>query len=145
MRHTGIGFLLLFLSTGESIAQFRPVDPRLTHYRVVAVVPVVGAGTKESPKRPLLADLPGLIAWQAEPSDNRQFCLVELVAKSPAVLEAAFTNAAWQQAAQNRPGLPPGIQLLMQRKEDSRVREVYAEFAKLKRSFRAEAFGVAVP
>ena len=33
-------------------AQFRKVDPQLTHERIIAIVPMVGAGTAKNPSIP---------------------------------------------------------------------------------------------
>ena len=136
-----VSFIALFLSLcGSAWAQYRPVDPLNTHQRVVAIVPMVGEGTKESPKKPLLVDLPGIIAWKAELSDDRRFALVELVSKDRKILEGAFLNPAFAQARAQAPG-----QMKFEHKEQGRGQSVLDEFARLKRGFRAERFGVAVP
>ena len=38
-------------------AQFRKVDPQLTHERIIAIVPMVGAGTAKNPKHPVVDPL----------------------------------------------------------------------------------------
>lgn len=135
-----VSLLSLLLSISGSIfAQYRPVDPLNTHQRVVAIVPIVGEGTKESPKKPLLVDLPGVIAWKAELSDDRRFALIEIVAKDRRLLDAAFTNPAFAQARAQQPDLK------IERKEEGRGPSVLEQFARMKRGFRPERFGVAVP
>ena len=64
-------------------AQFRKVDPQLTHERIIAIVPMVGAGTAKNPKHPLFSDLEGLTGFTAELSDDGRFVLVEFVISPP--------------------------------------------------------------
>ena len=135
-----ISLLWLLLSiTGYGFAQYRPVDPLNTYQRVIAIVPIVGEGTKLSPKKPLLADLPGIVAWKAELSDDKRFALIELVAKDRRLLEVAFTLPAFAQARAQTP------QLKIEHKDQGRSGAVLEEFSRMKRGFRPERFGVAVP
>ena len=59
-------------------AQFRKVDPQLTHERIIAIVPMGGAGTAKNPKHPLYSDLEGLTGYTAELSDEGPKKLREL-------------------------------------------------------------------
>ena len=57
--------------------------------RIIAVVPIVGAGTDEDPHRPLFAPPPGttvtgLISWSWEPPDDGKFAIVGFAAKEKA-------------------------------------------------------------
>ena len=130
---------LLLSSTGFLFAQYRPVDPLNTHQRVIAIVPVVGEGTKDNPKKPMLVDLLGVIAWKAELSDDKRFALVELVAKERTKLDAAFTHPAFAQARAQAPTLK------IEYKDSGRGPTVFDEFSRMKKGFRPERFGVAVP
>src|SRR5205085_12547054 len=72
-------------------AQHR-VDPRNMYERALCVVPFVGAGTPDDPRRPAYAPLPlgagvphsrdGIIAFSFQESDDGKLALVELVAYS---------------------------------------------------------------
>ena len=74
--------LVISLLAQLASAQFRPVDPRQTHERILAIVPMVGTGRgPDDPKRPLFADPPNLIGYHAELSDDGQYALVEFVAR----------------------------------------------------------------
>jgi hypothetical protein len=74
----------------------------MLHERVVAVVPIVGTGTENDPKRPLFVPLPprqpargqapvipapepgalnNLISWNMVVSDDGRFALVEFIAR----------------------------------------------------------------
>jgi hypothetical protein len=85
---------LCLVNSHSSLAQSR-IDPRNLGDRVIAVVPIVGAGTYADPKRPLLAPLPNEIrskqspirefTWR--PSDDGKFAVVEFVLNDPAATE----------------------------------------------------------
>src|SRR2546429_5248 len=68
-------------------------DARVTHARIFAIVPLIGAGTKEDPIRPAYApgprprgtkfsnpDLTGIIGFNFVMSDDKKHALVEFVA-----------------------------------------------------------------
>jgi hypothetical protein len=76
------------------------VDPRNLHERVIAVVPIIGAGTYADPKRPLFAPTPretsksgGIIEYQWTPSDDGKYAVVEFVAKTRAELMSIITDS----------------------------------------------------
>ena len=108
--------------------QFRKVDPLLTHERIVAIVPMIGAGTPKDPKRPLFSDLPGITGFTAELSDDGRLALVEFVAKERSVLNL-IANSGQRLA----------------RKDSSTKDGIYDEFRQIKRNFKPERFGVAIP
>ena len=91
LSRTLVGLLLLW-GMGTSVrgqgTQFRRVDPENTHERMVAIVPVTGAGTRTNPGRAMFTDLPGIIGYKVEFSDDRRFALVELVARDRKVFDA---------------------------------------------------------
>ena len=109
-------------------AQFRKVDPQLTHERIIAIVPMVGAGTVKNPKHPLYSDLEGLTGFTAEVSDDGRFALVEFVAKDSKHL-TTLANSGQRQA----------------RKDSPNKDAVLEEFKRYKRSFKPERFGLAIP
>jgi hypothetical protein len=90
----------------------QPVSMRNTHERVVAIVPMIGKGTEDDPRRPMFAPLAAemavpaddkeavaekpalkakptsrIIAYTCKPSDDGRFALVEFVATDRAALE----------------------------------------------------------
>jgi len=112
------------------MAQFRPVDPRLSHERLLAIVPMIGTGQPEDPRRPMFSDTPNLIGYHAELSDNEQFALVEFVARTRA--ELASINSSRDARVQ------------IFRKTDARRADVLREFQKLKAKFNPDNFGFSV-
>jgi len=109
-------------------AQFRAVSPLLTHERIVAIVPMVGAGTAKDPKRPMFSDLPGLLGFTAELSDDGRFALVEFAAKERSQLNILVNSG--QRLA---------------RKDSAAKDAIYEEFKQYKRTFNPQRFGVAIP
>ncbi len=123
--------LVISLLTQLASAQFRPVDPRQTHERILAIVPMVGTGRgPDDPKRPLFADTPNLIGYHAELSDDGQYALVEFVARTRAAL-APITSAR-----------DARVQTFS--KTDARRDDIVREFQKLKRKFNIDNFGLSV-
>ena len=122
--------LALSLLAQLALAQFRPVEPRQTHERVLAIVPVVGTGHPSDHKRPLFADIPNLIGYHAELSDDGLFALVEYVARTRADLApiSAVRDARVQTFS----------------KTDKRRDDIVREFQKLKRNFNIDNFGLSV-
>ena len=122
--------LTLFMLSPVALAQFRPVDPRLTYERVLAIVPMVGSGRADDPKRPMFSDSPKLIGYHAELSDNGQFALVEFVARTRE--ELAVINSSRDARVQTF------------KKSDAKRSDVLREFQKLKAKFNPDNFGLAV-
>jgi hypothetical protein len=76
----------------------RRVDPRFSYVRVIAVVPLIGQGTQEDPRRPQYAPWPaatdpnGIIAFSFVPSDDGRLAIVEFVARSRSAFEALLAD-----------------------------------------------------
>lgn len=81
------------------------VDPARMYYRIYAVVPMIGRGTKDDPKRPMFMSAPaeaitartrgdrsGILAMQYQLSDDRRTALVEFVAADKAAFAAILTS-----------------------------------------------------
>lgn len=93
-----------------SLSAQRNVSPENLYHRVYAVVPMVGSGTPEDPKRPMLVPAPGqvstsgerpdLLGFRMQMSDNGNFALVEFVFQSP----VAFHNFLAQAVASGKAG-----------------------------------------
>ena len=125
---------LTFLS--EKLYAQRRVDAGNLYSRVLAVVPIVGKGTLDDPKRPTFAPLPsqmtpgnrnGIIAFHHEVSDDGQYALVEFVAVQPSALQAVV-------AAANLPGVK-----VFQRGTNTQA-QVETEFQKYKKGFSFDKF-----
>lgn len=98
--------LMIFLAAIAAIQSARSqphVDAGLLHHRVLAVVPIVGKGTFDDPKRPMFAPIPsqqvptdrsGVIAYQHLVSDDGKFALVEFVFASHPALTQVLSAAA---------------------------------------------------
>ena len=74
-------------------AQQRKVDLQHMYERVICIVPMIGAGTPDDPRRPMFAPpqpdpngRSGIIGFSYELSDNGKFALVEFVAHDVAAL-----------------------------------------------------------
>jgi hypothetical protein len=104
---------LLLLTLLLPLSSQQPVSMRNTHERVVAIVPMIGTGTDDDPRRPMFAPLMAemvapasarraavadkptvgakptgrIIAYTCKPSDDGRFALVEFVATDRAALE----------------------------------------------------------
>lgn len=76
----------------------RRVDPRNTYHRVVCVVPYVGSGTADDPRRPMYAPWPPaparteIMAYTQIPSDDGKYALVEFVALDWAAFAPIFKD-----------------------------------------------------
>lgn len=93
-------FCFLIAVCASCVFAQNQVDPRNLHERVIAVVPIIGAGTYADPKRPLFAPTPtetskggGIIEYQWTPSDDGRYAVVEFVAKTRAGLMSIMTDA----------------------------------------------------
>ncbi len=83
------------------VAQNRVVGSRHQHERVIALVPFVGSGTMEDPKRPMFTPQPGavaagsktdIVAFHFLPSDDGNFAIVELIARDKAAFAAILAS-----------------------------------------------------
>ncbi len=91
------------VSAPLSTRQVRPrVDPANAYERVFAIVPMVGAGTMDDPKRPLYAPAPhsqspaahaGILGYHFEISDDGMRALVEFVAKDRSAFKALLADS----------------------------------------------------
>jgi hypothetical protein len=84
--------VLLVLGAKALLGQ-QPVDSKHLNERVLVIVPLVGAGTYQDPKRPLFApesgekdDSDGVQSFEWQPTDDGQFAIAEFVARDPKVI-----------------------------------------------------------
>lgn len=79
---------LILILAAMPLAAEKPMDKRDRYERLVLVVPLVGAGTRDDPRRPLFvparpdASRDGLISFHYEISDDGMSAVLELVAAS---------------------------------------------------------------
>jgi hypothetical protein len=93
-------FCRIFLLCGACVFAQDRVDSRNRHERIIAVVPITGAGTYADPRRPLFAPAPnaargeqGILEYQWTPSDDGNYAVVEFVAKTRAALAPILADS----------------------------------------------------
>ena len=99
-----VALLLLLINT--LFAQNR-VSPEMMYHRVWAVVPMIGSGKPDDPKRPMFTPSPaertakfktgdrsGVIGYSMQVSDDGNFALVEFVGATPAELKHIVKSQA---------------------------------------------------
>jgi hypothetical protein len=97
---------LLSLSLSAVFAQNR-VPPEMMYHRVWAVVPLIGKGTSDDPRRPMFAPSPaekavslktsshsGVVSYTMQISDDGKSALVEFVGPTPADLKFIVNSTA---------------------------------------------------
>jgi hypothetical protein len=124
------------------LAAQQRVDPRNMYERVLCVVPMVGAGTPDDPRRPQYAPLPpapgtppsrdGIIAFSYQVSDDGMFALVELVAVDRKAFKEVLAD------------VNPNVKAFV--KGQHQRADIESEFKKLKKDFSLDKFpGAMVP
>ncbi len=124
----GLVVSLYLLIPALSKAQYR-VDPRNQHERVYAIVPMVGKGTADDPRRPahlpltprgLLDFSSGILGFTMQLSDDGKLALVEFVARDRSAFAALLADKT------------PGVKAF----EKGKVKkdDIEAEFKKVKKS-----------
>ena len=99
-----VALLLLLINT--LFAQNR-VSPEMMYHRVWAVVPLIGSGKPDDPKRPMFVPSPaeqaaklrrgdrsGVIGYSMQVSDDGNFALVEFVGVTPVDLKPIVNSQA---------------------------------------------------
>ena len=131
--------VLLAHATLDAQPRRHGVDMRNTHYRVIAVVPIIGAGTPADPRRPAYAPAPlagkavsrtGIIAFTWQASDDNKFALCEFVAAEPAALAPILADKS--------------ITVIFE-KSKAKKDDVGNALKKYKKDFDLDTFGVRVP
>ena len=121
------------------MAQQRKVDLQHMYERVICVVPMIGAGTYDDPRRPMFAparpdpnDRSGIIGFSYQLSDDGKLALVEFVARD----RAAFSEILSGRHADVR---------AFEKGRASKA-EILAEFRKHRKDFDPDKFrGVGLP
>jgi hypothetical protein len=142
IRQFSPAVLLLSLLSGLALqleAQPR-VDARNMYERVMAVVPIIGAGTFADPKRPMYSPTPaelhqatitrsGILGFTHVISDDGNFALVEFVARDRSAFQQILADTSIKAFLRGR-----------DKRED-----MEAEFLKHKKDFDFAHFGVRMP
>lgn len=130
------GLLLVAASIPAVFAQHK-VQMRNMYERLICVVPMVGTGTPEDPRRPLYAPLPtaepspdGIVAFTYVESDDGLRALVELVARDRAAFKGILEE--------NRSDVK------IFEKGKHKKDDIEKEFKKLRRDFDLDQLGVGV-
>jgi hypothetical protein len=128
----------LWVAPGQ--AQQR-VAPGNLYERVLCVVPMVGRGTADDPRRPDHVPWPpdpkavaagrGILGFTYQVSDDGQVALVELVARDRKALEPVLNDRR------------PGVKVFERGR--TRAVEIETEFRKHKRDFQLDRLQVNVP
>lgn len=111
------------------------VDRRSVGERLICIVPMVGQGTYDDPKRPLYAPKPGelskdgsgITSFSFQVSDDGKTALVELVARTPDAFSAIL--------AERR------VDVQIFRKGLTTKEEIESAFKNHKKDFKADSFG----
>lgn len=129
---------LLLLSLSALFAQNR-VSSEMMYHRVWAVVPMIGTGTLDDPRRPMFvpsrsertAKRSGVIGFSMQISDDGNSALVEFIGATPADLKFIVNSTA------------PGVKAFergVAKKED-----IEAEFKKYKATFTLDSLTAGAP
>jgi hypothetical protein len=135
----------LLVAVGSAFAQHN-VDAGSMYARIYAIVPMVGSGTWDDPKRPMFAPIPqqmtpgtrtGIIAFNHVESDDGNFALVEIVAATRPQLLQVMAQMNAQLSATT------GFQLFD--RSATSATTVQTAFQALKKNFDITKFRIVVP
>jgi hypothetical protein len=153
-RRAAALLVCLLATTVAGVAQPR-VNPRHMYERMMAIVPIVGQGTPDDPKRPMYAPVAhaatatvginatngtsatartGILGFTYVLSDDGKFALVEFVARDRSAFQSVLADAALPAAS-----VKAFVKGMHQRQD------VETAFKALKKDFDFEKFGVRMP
>jgi hypothetical protein len=137
----GIAPLLLLMTS--LFAQNR-VSPEMMYHRVWAVVPMIGKGTLDDPRRPMFVpsrieqadrakkgDRTGVIGFSMQISDDGNSALVEFIGATPADLKFIVNSNA------------PGVKAF--ERGAAKKEDIEAEFKKYKATFKLDSLTTGAP
>jgi hypothetical protein len=127
--------LLVVLGSGQ-----RKIDPKNTYVRIICVVPMVGKGTPDDPKRPQYAPWPPpssalarsrstILAFSQQISDDGKSALLELVAQDRSAFQTVLNDK----------------QIKVFVKGTDKKDDIEKELKKYKKDFNLDRFGVVMP
>ena len=134
-RVTAVLLLVAALGSGQ-----RKVDPKNTYTRIICVVPMIGKGTPDDPRRPQYAPWPPpsatqalvrstILAFSQQVSDDGKSAIVELVARD---------RSAFQDILSDK-------QVKVFFKATDKKDDIEKELKKFKKDFDLNQFGVVMP
>ena len=137
-----VRFILAALVLCSALSAQQRVDPRNMYERALCVVPMVGTGTPDDPRRPQYAPLPaapgtppsrdGIIAFSYQVSDDGNFALVEFVAVDRKAFKGVLAD------------VNPNVKAFV--KGQNQRADIETEFKKHKKDFSLDKFpGAMVP
>ena len=119
----------------------RHVDPRNTHVRFLAIVPLIGTGTKDDPIRPAFVPAPpvpgakpdpnGIIGYTSQMCDDHKHALVEFVARDRSAFKLLTADTR------------PDVKAF--EKGKAKRADIEAEFKKWKKDFELDQVHVRIP
>lgn len=127
----------LLTLTYSALAQ-SPVDARNRYQHVFAIVPLMGAGTRSDPKRPLYAPTraemsahprKGILGFSYVISDDGHFALVDFMAQDKSAFKTILGD--------------PAITAFAPAKANAQ--DIQTAFKKLKKDFSLNQFGLRLP
>ncbi|MCI0621047.1 MAG: hypothetical protein L0387_05135 [Acidobacteria bacterium] len=147
LRLSWIAVVLVVVSFAVNGWAQQRVDSRNTHERLLCVVPMVGAGTSEDPRRPQfvpVAPMPetaseavssrqGILAYAFQESDDGQWALVEFVAANRQAFKEILDEAK----------VKPDLKTF--EKGKAKRSDIEKEFRKHKKDFDLDSLGVRLP
>jgi hypothetical protein len=145
VRRALVPVVCLLAAVASAFAQHR-VDPASMYSRVYAIVPMIGSGTWDDPKRPMFAPVvqqmtpgsrTGIIAFNQVQSDDGNFALIEIVTATKPQLALVAEQMNSQLATAT------GFQLFD--RSTTSVATVQSAFGLLKANFDITKFRVVVP
>ena len=143
VRGAVVPVVCLLAAVCSAFAQHR-VDPGQMYARIYAIVPMVGSGTWDDPRRPMFAPIPqqttpgtrtGIIAFNHVESDDGNSALIEIVAANRPQLALIV--------AQIRAAATPSVQVFD--RSTTPQATVQGAFQLLKKNFDITKFRVVVP
>jgi len=113
LRALSLLFLLGFLFCSSVLLAQQAVDPGNRYERLICIVPMIGSGTYDDPRRPAYAPTSsqpdptqpgqGILAYSFAASDDGQLALVEFVAMDRAAFATILADARGQLASGESP------------------------------------------
>lgn len=144
-RRAVLPVVCLLAAVGSGFAQHR-VDLANLYSRAYLIVPMIGSGTWDDPRRPMFAPPPqqmtpgtrtGILAFNQVESDDGKFALIEIVAANKAELASIKGPIQAQLSA------VPGFQLFD--RSTTSPATVQSAFQAHKKNFDITKFRVVVP
>ena len=113
LRPNFLVFLLGFQFCASTLLAQQAVDPRNRYERLICIVPMIGSGTYEDPRRPAYAPTSsdeeqaepgqGILGYSFQTSDDGQFALVEFAAMDRNAFAKILSDVKGELSASDSP------------------------------------------